>query len=142
LSNIHRHGDILIKISDQNKKLVIGDLAVNDVEANFKVDAKLFNRISIKDRLLKLWLKTAIVNVILEVDLSDKKLIVSQISVKSIKGFGARSRRIFWPFNKLADSIIRSQEDIIKTVIKTEISKYMGKVVHNFKFEEVFAKLF
>lgn len=135
-------GDILIKASDQNKKLIVGDVEISDVKADYKVDGKLFHRISIKNRKLSLWLKKALLNVLLEVDQNEKTLIVSQISIKAIDGFGVKSGRLFWPFNKLADSILKGQEEIIKSLVKTEISKYMGKVVKNIKFEDVFAKLF
>ncbi len=112
------------------------------MKIDYKVNAKLFHRIPINNRELHLWIKQALLNVVLELDLTDKKLVITQINVKSLEGFGFRSGRLFWPFSKLTDAILKSEELVIKSLIKQEISKYIGKVVHNIKFEEVFAKFF
>jgi hypothetical protein len=58
-----------------------------------------------------------LLRVVPEIDLKDKKLIISQITEISIEGFGAKSERIFWPFSKFTDSIVDNKERIIRVII-------------------------
>lgn len=142
LTNVERSGEVQVIPESDSKKLLVGDIAVTDVEADYKANAKLFHRLSISNRELKLSLKKAIVTARLEVDNSQKKLYVKDIELKRTEGFGVKSGKLIWPFNKLTDAIVKTQEGVIKGIIKKELSKYMDKAVHNIPFDEVFAKLF
>ena len=112
---------------DQNHLLMIFDIAFNDLNADYKVDAKLFHTIDIKDLQLQLMLKKALLNVVLEVDLLEKKLTISQINVKSIEDFGINSA-----LNYL-NSLFKNEEEVIKNIIDNETSKYIGSF-YNIEF--------
>ncbi|CAG2165256.1 unnamed protein product [Oppiella nova] len=142
LTNIERAGDVLMMDEFAGRKLIVSDLVVRDIYADYKVNAKLFHRISIKNRELKLSLRKAVLNVRLEVDKNQQKLVVKDVLLKSKEGFGVKSGRLVWPFNKLTDSIVKSQELVVMAIIQKEVNRYMGRVVDNIKFDEVFSKLF
>ena len=142
MSNIERVGDVVVVDEYDNKKLVITDIAVKDVIADYKMNAKLFHRISFKDRDLKLTLDKAILSIKLLVDKNAQKLVVKSLNLKSTEGFVIRSGKLFWPFNKVTNAILKNQEKVIKDLIQKEFDKYMGKVVNNIQFDALFNKLF
>ncbi|XP_054153373.1 homeobox protein 2-like [Oppia nitens] len=142
LTNIERLGNALVVDEFGGKKLIVTDIVVQDISADYKVSAKLFHRISIKNRELKLALKRAILTVRLEADKTNGKLLLKDIQLKSKQGFGVKSGRLVWPFNKLTDAIVKSQEPVVKEIVQKELANYMGKAIHNMKFEELFKQLY
>lgn len=139
LLNFERLSPVQIIPESETKKLLIGDIVVNDVEADYKANAKLFHRLSVSNRDLKLSLKKAVLTVKLEVDKELKKVTLKDIELKETEGFGVKSGKLFWPFTKLTNAIVKSQETVVKDIIKKELTQYMDKVVHNIQFDEVFA---
>ncbi|CAG2105902.1 unnamed protein product, partial [Medioppia subpectinata] len=137
LTNMKRAGPVLINDEFGGKKLIVTDLVLHDVYADYKVNAKLFHRISIKNRAIKLWVRKAVLNVRLLADSQTRQLVVQDVVLKHKEGFGVKSGRLVWPFNKLTDSIVKSQEQVVMGIVQHEVKKYMGKVVHVVKFDEV-----
>ena len=125
LSNFHAVGDIDVRFVNQ-KMLISGDMAFTNLNADYKVDAKLYNIISIKNLDLHLWFNKALLNVLVEYDSGDS-LTISQINLKSIEGYGLKSGKSFLPLN----SILKNQEQVFTNIIKAELNKYVGTTIPN-----------
>ncbi|XP_054152787.1 uncharacterized protein LOC128951566 [Oppia nitens] len=67
-----------------------------------------------------------------------QKLLLKDIQLKSKQGFRIKCGRLVWPFNKLTDAIVKSQEPVVKEIVQKELANYMGKAIHNMKFEDLF----
>jgi hypothetical protein len=118
-----------------------GTVIIPDIVAKFKADLKLFNRINVRNRLLTINIDKILAHINLDLDVIKRKLIINNVEVKYVEGFKARSGRLVWPFNKLADSIFKSQQESIINAIKLEVSKHMQKVVTNVNVENAISKL-
>lgn len=122
-------------------KHIFGNIAIDDINAHYKADGKLFHRISVKNKDLFISVKKALLYVDLEYDEIHKKLIVSQVNVKDLEGFNIKSGKLVWPLNKIVNNFLKKEKERIKHLVNEEAAKIMGKTVENINLKQVLGKV-
>lgn len=141
LTNIERLGDFAVKKTGDGLVKFAGSLVVKDVKADFKLDAKIFNRIPINGKDINAWFTRALILAELEFDPRLNSLTIGQLMVKGIEGFGIKSNDLRWPLNRFVDSILNKQRKRFERIIEEQTAKYMGLTLDNFNLFDLFEKV-
>lgn len=142
LSNVIRNGSVVILSSKlKSKWLINASLSISDMRADFRVDAKLINRIFVKGWRLEAIIKRCLLDVVLILDAKSKMLEISSLTVQSIEGFQLKTEKLSWPFNEVVSQILDREQERFKLIISENAERYMQEALKVINVSQIINKM-
>jgi len=139
---VKRIGSVSIHSDNQMKQWSIqANVSIINITAEFKVDAKLKNRIYVKGWQLKVLIQHCVLNTVILYDQTTKLMSIESLTVSVIEGFRLQTERLSWPFDELVNQIITNQKENLKSIITTNAQKYMSKTIQSFNVTQIINKM-
>jgi hypothetical protein len=117
------------------------NLSISNITAEFKVDAKLINRVFVKGWKLHVLIQKCFLNAILLFEESTKMLTISSLTVYSIEGFRLQTENLSWPFNEVVAQILDRQKEQFKSLITDNAHKYMSETLKSINVTQIIDKM-
>jgi hypothetical protein len=117
------------------------NLSISNITAEFKVDAKLINRVFVKGWKLNVLIQKSFLNAILLFEETTKMLTISSLTVYSIEGFRLQTENLSWPFNEVVAQILDRQKEQFKSLITDNAQKYMSETLKSINVTQIIDKM-
>jgi hypothetical protein len=142
ISNIKRNGSVMLHLNSKMKTWSINtNLFINNITAEFKVDAKLINRVFVKGWKLNVLIQKCFLNASLLFEETTKMLTISSLTVYSIEGFRLQTENLSWPFNEVVAQILDRQKEQFKSLITDNAHKYMSETLKSINVTQIIDKM-